>query len=173
MTPWNFHILIRTHLRPVSMLVGGKWWMFPFVSHCKCLTCGGEKRGGRSWGKGDRRQEREVLKCKEKETLFDVPFPTGSYDEKNAGSVGVPRRSQTALNTPRFLSGIQDGWNSLLLFPDDNCWGKIACPAAEITLFPWKLKFAETGWVGGFNVRRESDKVSTDCGSSWLHIPPL
>lgn len=63
-------------------------------------------------GKRDRRQEREereVLKRKEKETLFDVPFPTGSYDEQDAGSVSVPRRSQTALNTSRSLNGIQDG----------------------------------------------------------------
>lgn len=37
-----------------------------------------------------------------------------------------------------FLNGIQDGWNSLLLFPDDNCWGKIAPSVLSLRLsYSW------------------------------------
>lgn len=128
------------------------------------------------------------------------PFPTVSADARAlqgwvcrmCANVCVPQSSQTALNKSCPVDGIRDGWNSPLLFvrweQPRPVGEKITpqfrlsvCPAAEMTLFPWKLKYLkkETGWVllrwvGGFTSGEElqrSNEVSADCRSPQLNIP--
>ncbi len=69
----------------------------------------------------------------------------------------------------------------------ETSWGKITLqfilsvyPAAEMTLFPWKLKYVKEDmgwlflrWVGGFTSGKElqhSDEVNADCRSVRLNI---